>query len=688
MRRMRRGGGNHLLSERRGETVRKASVALWVLFGLMTLAGSTTPVLAETTSGSQSSMSAEDLAALITARASADSGTPPTTATAGPASASASASAVSQADTSALISTGEAAVAASEALLAQPVRADNETINRTIRSLEALRGELQAACPLACHALIERIDQSIAALRDQLAAPAHIEYVALGDSYAAGEGNGPFPTHQAFSDVFFGSGGVTQSDFCHRSALSSYPTILGNLLRSDLVVDTFTTFACTGATSLNILEDEQAPGGRSVPLVPEQVAALNEQVDLVTMTVGINDLGAIFQGEKKNPTDPDAGASKAIADCILFNCADNVFFKGFGLQETTDIGAFALRVSPPGKDTDLITPRLQSLFAEMQDRIGSQTKVFVMGYPHFFADSAAGTNASCSEAGIRIRGDFTYTERRGVRGRPDVITPGIPGRIDIMPQLAGDERRAINRGLDALNTLIATSLPSDPRFTFVSVNNALRNDELLCGSSRTRALHPLSLITINLPKIDVGTFNAPGTIPPPLCTFNDFGRAFVGLLSGVSLNCQQLAYLQKSAPSIDSFLKGNVNPAPLHPTRRGQEGLATTLAARINSTLRPTPGLRLTPPALKPIGSECPDTFIVTWTDRSVGETSFNIYDTIFGDLKAVPINPGPNTREVSNRYDAGGLAGSHHVFSVTAVGQNSESVNSNRQLASRNCLG
>lgn len=522
-------------------------------------------------------------------------------------------------------------------------------------------------------------------LRNRLAAPAHIEYVALGDSYAAGEGNGPFPDHQAFSNVAFGNGGVTQKDFCHRSALSSYPTILGNILRSDLVVDSFTTFACTGATSLNVLEDEQARHGTSTPLVPEQVAALTEQTDLTTLTIGINDLGAVFQGEKKNATDPDPGATDAIANCIFFDCSDGTFFEDSGTKETTDIAAFTERVSPPGKSTDLITPRLRSMFSEVQSRIGDKTRVFIMGYPHFFADTTTSVrNPPCSDAGIRIRGSFTYTESRGVRGRPDVLTPRR-GSLDIMPQITGDERRAINVALDALNAVIESSLPNDARFSFVSARNSLRNEELLCGSSSARALHPLSLITVNLPLVDVGTFPAPGTIPPPGCSFKTFGLQFVGVLSGASVNCQQLAFLQQSLKTFDP---SSLNPAPLHPTRRGQEGLATSLAGQINSTFRPTPGPRLTPPTLRPLASDCPDTFILNWTDRSVGETSFNIYDSIFGDSKSVAINPGPDSREVFNRYDAGGLAGSHHVFSITAEGPLGESANSNRQLASRRCPG
>lgn len=582
------------------------------------------------------------------------------------------------------VAEAEAAIAEGEALLAAPQPASTEDIRRTIARLELARAQLVATCPRACRQLIERIDRTLTDLRNRLTAAAHIEYVALGDSYAAGEGNAPYLTHEAFSDVFFGRGGVEKTDFCHRSALSSYPMILQNLLRPDLVVDSFTTFACTGATSLNVLEEEQSPNGRATPLVPPQASALNDQVDLVTLTIGINDMGVIFQGEKRNPTDPDPGASEVIANCLLFNCADERFTSVFGLEETTDVGVFIQRVSPPGKSTDLITPRLQAMFAEIQRRMGSQTRVYVMGYPHFFAESAAGTNAPCADAGVRLHGSFTYTERRGVRGRPDVLTRRT-GVLDIRPQLTGAERRTINRALDALNNVIESSMPQNGAFTLV--RPTLRDEELLCGSSKTRAIHPLSLITIPLPTVDVGTFNAPGTFPPSACSFNNVFREAFGLLSGVSLNCQQLAYLQASVSSIQGAFS-SVNPAPLHPTRRGQEGLSTHLAHVINSTYRPAPGPRLAPPVLNAIVPECPDTFVVQWTDRSVGESAFKIRDTIFEDVVTVPVNPGRDPRDLSYRYDAGGLAGSHHVFSVTAAGAPRESANSNRLLASKNCFG
>jgi lysophospholipase L1-like esterase len=83
-----------------------------------------------------------------------------------------------------------------------------------------------------------------------------IDYVALGDSYAAGQGAG-------FYD-----------NACKQSALS-YPELLDDVQHVDLVADA----SCSGATTRDVLTRQL------------RVLATNRNVDLVTVTVGANDLG-------------------------------------------------------------------------------------------------------------------------------------------------------------------------------------------------------------------------------------------------------------------------------------------------------------------------------------------------------------------------------------------------------------
>jgi hypothetical protein len=96
-------------------------------------------------------------------------------------------------------------------------------------------------------------------------------YVALGDSYASGEGLSPYE-----------SGSDTSSDQCHRST-RSYPFLLHN----ELAFGAFHDYACSGATTDKISTFAQyAPEGVSQafhkPLTHAQ---------LVTVTVGGDDLG-------------------------------------------------------------------------------------------------------------------------------------------------------------------------------------------------------------------------------------------------------------------------------------------------------------------------------------------------------------------------------------------------------------
>lgn len=83
-----------------------------------------------------------------------------------------------------------------------------------------------------------------------------VDYVALGDSYAAGVGAG-------FNDT----------DTCRQSSLS-YPELLDAVKHVKLITDA----SCSGATTADVL-------GQLAALKP------NKDIDLVTLTVGANDLG-------------------------------------------------------------------------------------------------------------------------------------------------------------------------------------------------------------------------------------------------------------------------------------------------------------------------------------------------------------------------------------------------------------
>jgi lysophospholipase L1-like esterase len=100
-----------------------------------------------------------------------------------------------------------------------------------------------------------------------VAAPAYHHYVALGDSYASG----PFIPNQSLSPV-----GCVRSD--HNYA--------GDVARA-LAIPTFVDVSCGGATSDDMTQTQSVPLGSNAP----QFNALTADTDLVTVTIGGNDIG-------------------------------------------------------------------------------------------------------------------------------------------------------------------------------------------------------------------------------------------------------------------------------------------------------------------------------------------------------------------------------------------------------------
>ena len=99
------------------------------------------------------------------------------------------------------------------------------------------------------------------------------KYVALGDSYASGEGLPPYE-----------EGTDTATNQCHRSEQDSYPVILedGRRQRFDRLTSVACSGALTGALVANIPDRSDEPA---------QVAASTPLTKTVTVTIGGNDAG-------------------------------------------------------------------------------------------------------------------------------------------------------------------------------------------------------------------------------------------------------------------------------------------------------------------------------------------------------------------------------------------------------------
>jgi lysophospholipase L1-like esterase len=96
--------------------------------------------------------------------------------------------------------------------------------------------------------------------------------VAMGDSFSSGEGNGPFE----------GGTDIDGTDTCHRSSVA-YPRLLQNDTSLNLGMTAFV--ACSGATTSAIT----GPGTYNSE--PPQVDALSDSTQVVTLTIGGNDVG-------------------------------------------------------------------------------------------------------------------------------------------------------------------------------------------------------------------------------------------------------------------------------------------------------------------------------------------------------------------------------------------------------------
>ena len=244
-----------------------------------------------------------------------------------------------------------------------------------------------------------------------------VNYVALGDSYSSGE-NGDTPETGAYQ------AGTSPADGECRRWDQAYPRIFDRevLRNPDLAIDsTFKTFACTGAITLNIsnpadpdghsLLPEHAATNRPSPEAPEiravenlqtgniellptlgweprqavslknaqtQLQASGQGVDMITLTIGGNDLG--------------------FAD-VLKACAD-----------------------PRELDGSCGTDDLSLTFQQVEDRIVStldylrtvvpNATIFVMGYP-YLTPTITGCAAPSRKPGSKPGpGAFEYESER------------------------------------------------------------------------------------------------------------------------------------------------------------------------------------------------------------------------------------------------------------------------------------
>ncbi|GAA1329321.1 SGNH/GDSL hydrolase family protein [Pseudonocardia xinjiangensis] len=167
-------------------------------------------------------------------------------------------------------------------------------------------------------------------------------YVALGDSYASG----PLIPVQ-----------TGQPAGCLRST-NNYPAIVGRTLG----VPGFQDVSCSGATTENLAGPQAVSGGEN----PPQLDALSEDTELVTLTIGGNDIGfssIISECAVRSPQQP-AGAA----------CRD--FFTAGGNDQLAE------RI-------DATAPKVAAALEQIGER-APDARVLVVGYPALLPDEGPG----------------------------------------------------------------------------------------------------------------------------------------------------------------------------------------------------------------------------------------------------------------------------------------------------------
>jgi len=226
------------------------------------------------------------------------------------------------------------------------------------------------------------------------AAPTDIHggYLALGDSYSAGEGLTPFES-------------ATVQTHCDRSAnptSPAYPTVLAGMLK--LTPGQFFFTACADAVVADVLH----PVNRSGIIVPPQVDPQQDAgVGLVTLTIGGNN--AIF--------------ANVVQSCLI---AGNCFTEQFppaGVAERTAVHVpQGLLKSQWGPQTiEEVGTEDAAVFAVLRKDFPS-ARIVVIGYPYLFPATASPGFPFYPPMCASVLNRLSQPERQDMRGLQDELT--------------------------------------------------------------------------------------------------------------------------------------------------------------------------------------------------------------------------------------------------------------------------
>jgi hypothetical protein len=254
--------------------------------------------------------------------------------------------------------------------------------------LGAALGVVVSVAYLGVSAWLESQDVPAGHPAPAMIAGIHGGYVALGDSYSAGEGLPPFAP------------GTEQTN-CDRSQGSAYPDLLIKLLRAQDHQAPFSYTACSGALLNQILGPTNRAGG----VVPPQISGkIQPSAGLVTLTIGGNN--ALF--------------SKVVVTCLTNGNCLHQTFPPPGITEQT-----AKHVDPG----DLLGNWGPATIVEIGNEQGTlfrtlrhyfpRARIVVIGYPYLFPARSGPGFPFMPPMCASILNRLSASERAGIRTLQD-----------------------------------------------------------------------------------------------------------------------------------------------------------------------------------------------------------------------------------------------------------------------------
>jgi lysophospholipase L1-like esterase len=219
--------------------------------------------------------------------------------------------------------------------------------------------------------------------------------LALGDSYSSGEGAGDYEP-----------GTDTTEDSCHRSR-HAWPTLLAEERR----LKSLPSLACSGALVGDVLAGRPADQTDQAERQLSQIGRIQGDPDLITITIGGNDLGF----------------AKVLEDCIFHDCVRDYH------RPTGDLIDHAI---------DDLAGQLPDVYDAVQ-AAAPRARIVVVDYPKLFPDSdPQNPTPNCAARNLITPEEGNYLNREGQRADVAILDAareaGVSG-IDVSTALQGHE---------------------------------------------------------------------------------------------------------------------------------------------------------------------------------------------------------------------------------------------------------